>query len=1012
MFRLGVDVGGTNTDVVLLKGNDVVRLAKVPTSKDVTGGIIEAVTKVLPEVDDAQLKVSAVMVGTTHFLNAVLQKKLEKLQKVAVIRLSGPASSDLPPFVDWPEDLKEAVCGYIALVSGGYEISGVPSNTVSRDQILEVIKEIRELGIKYVAVSGLFSTINRSQELLVKQIFTEIAPDLHVTLSHEIGSVGLLERENATILNASLRRMADSTISAMEKAISAAVPSSKLFLVQNDGTLLFPGRARKYPIFTFSSGPVNSMRGAAFLTGLKNAFVIDVGGTSSDVGVLVNGFPRPAGVELEIGGIRSNFRMPDTVSVGIGGSSVITLGDDVSIGPTSVGYELMEKSKAFGGDTYTAFDYGLVSGLTSIEGADRSEVSELTKDQCEKLSEKIKEQFSHVISLLKVNDEDITLVVVGGGAFLVPEQLDGVGKVIKPAKYSGVANAVGAAIAKVSAEVEILESYETLSREAAKEKLLEMAEKQIASVGGVLSSFEVLDQSEVPISYIPGKFHRLYIKAVADLDFENVQSGTPFATGPTMPTEEIHEEETNVHPHILHPSSVSYHAPATLPLKTLQDLVIDPVKGWKLDEVDVEYIALGSAFLGSGGGGNAYLGKIRTILHLKRGKEIYVIPPASLEEDANVAPAAFIGAPSTLLERLSTGEEVLRCFKKLSPPADAVVPVEIGGCNSMEPLIIGALLELPVCDCDGMGRAFPRIPMVTWYFRERVKWLESKSYLCGSNGKVIEVDGYASNSQMEAKIIPHVVALGMLAGIVTPAVSKETLIEHGVVGTLSKSWLLGRSVVRARNEHSDPVAAMCQEGGGRLLVSGKIVDVQRSFENGIGLGSVKISGRTDVTVEFQNEFLIVKDSNETVLAVVPDIIAMVDTDSGRPILSEEVRYGLRVSVVVLPAPAILRSVESLKYIGPACFGFEGIECNFELPAVSESVLVIADENGKFKVNNSKEEWPSRRLEHSQLHEEQPNPTDNRWQSSTLRFVIVFQKQQHGTPERSKQDRSFSCTAES
>src|SRR5690606_12583734 len=171
-------------------------------------------------------------------------------------------------------------------------------------------------GVESIAVSSVFSPVNPDMELEAGELIRETLPGVSVSLSHEIGRVGLLERENAAILNASLRPLAVSTIEAFRRSISGLGISAPLYLTQNDGTLMSADWAEMYPVATFASGPTNSMRGAAYLSGLTDAMVIDIGGTTSDVGALTRGFPREASIAVDIGGVRTNFRMPDVHSFG------------------------------------------------------------------------------------------------------------------------------------------------------------------------------------------------------------------------------------------------------------------------------------------------------------------------------------------------------------------------------------------------------------------------------------------------------------------------------------------------------------------------------------------------------------------------------------------------------------------------------------------------------------------------------------------------------------------------
>src|SRR5690606_19538608 len=166
-----------------------------------------------------------------------------------------------------------------------------------------------------VAIAAAFAPVNPEMEDRATTILAELLPDAAITKSHEVGQLGLLERENAAILNAALRPLARRTVSAFRDAIAGMAIDAPLYLTQNDGTLMTADFAERFPVLTFASGPSNSVRGAAFLSGRRNALVLDVGGTTSDIGVLVDGFPRRSSLAVDVGGVRTNFRMPDVYSL-------------------------------------------------------------------------------------------------------------------------------------------------------------------------------------------------------------------------------------------------------------------------------------------------------------------------------------------------------------------------------------------------------------------------------------------------------------------------------------------------------------------------------------------------------------------------------------------------------------------------------------------------------------------------------------------------------------------------
>ena len=336
MRRIGVDVGGTNTDAAVLDGRHVVAAVKAPTTDDVLGGIRAALAGVPHD------GVGAVIIGTTHFTNAVVQRR--SLNRVGFLRIGLPAGRSLPPLVGWPPELAEAVRGDTVMVTGGVEYDGRPFEPLDEGAVIEGARRFADQGIEAVVVAGSFAPVDPSQEDRAAELVAEHLPGARVTVSHRLGRLGLLERENAAGLNACLLELAQSTIAAFAAALQDAGfgPEVGLYLTQNDGTLLSVDQARRYPVLTFASGPTNSMRGAALLGGVDDGLVVDVGGTTADFGALVAGYPRQANAAVEVGGVRTLFQLPDLLSIGLGGGSRIGRDEAgaITIGPSSVGQHL------------------------------------------------------------------------------------------------------------------------------------------------------------------------------------------------------------------------------------------------------------------------------------------------------------------------------------------------------------------------------------------------------------------------------------------------------------------------------------------------------------------------------------------------------------------------------------------------------------------------------------------------------------------------------------------------
>src|SRR5690606_27563332 len=263
-LRIRINVGGTNTDGVLLHGRKVVATTKAPTTADVTEGIRHALEKLSSDAGERAADIAAVMIGTTHFTNAFVHG--EGLCSVAIVRLCMPSTQTVPPLIDWPDDARGRVNTTTFMCSGGNEFDGRPIADLDEAELRRVAHEIRSARIESIAITAVHSPVDPSHELRAAEIFARELPGIPISLSHEIGRTGLLERENATIVNASLRPLAAVITRAFRDAVAQAGVRSPVFISQNDGTLATMEHTERYPVTTFTSGPTNSMRGAAFLS--------------------------------------------------------------------------------------------------------------------------------------------------------------------------------------------------------------------------------------------------------------------------------------------------------------------------------------------------------------------------------------------------------------------------------------------------------------------------------------------------------------------------------------------------------------------------------------------------------------------------------------------------------------------------------------------------------------------------------------------------------------------------
>ncbi len=379
------------------------------------------------------------------------------------------------------------------------------------------------------------------------------------------------------------------------------------------------------------------------------------------------------------------------------------------------------------------------------------------------------------------------------------------------------------------------------------------------------------------------------------------------------------------------------------------------MKIWNLTEADIDRIALGAGILGTGGGGNPYLGSLMAKAQLRMGRAIRVIQPADLAPDAQVQALGGIGAPTVGIEKMEEGDEgvrVLRAIEKFTGrKVDAVIADEIGGSNGIAPMITAAKLGLPVVDADGMGRAFPEVQMTTFFIHGQAS---APCALADASGNVQIVTQATSPEMLERLMRAGTVAMGCTAHMATAPMTGDFVRRYGVPLTVSQAWTLGDTVLTAQAEKTDPVAAILAREGGQLLLRGKVSDIARRIESGFVRGRLTVSGLDSFTgrtleIDIQNEYLVAREAGR-ILTMVPDLICVVDSESGRPVSTEELRYGLRISAIAIPAPALLRSDRALRSVGPRAFGYDFDFQPLGQPTVARPVAAYSEVPTKPNLN--------------------------------------------------------------
>lgn len=592
-------------------------------------------------------------------------------------------------------------------------------------------------GIRFVAVVGVFSALDQHgvHEERCARLLRQFQPSLSVVCSGSIGgSSGLLPRENATILNAAILGFARTTIiRGFRRAMADLKLDCPLYLTQNDGTLTDAAVAAELPIKTFASGPTNSLMGAAFLQGLdqrgdrrladKQVVVVDIGGTTTDIcSLLPSGFPRQAPNFVEVGGVRTAFSMPEVLSIGLGGGSRVrqstTLDDgtaNVTVGPDSVAHRLTTDAMVFGGDVMTATDIVVASSASSPSSKPVISVGDVNKVKntiptplIAVAKADIKRQLERAIDGMKVSAAPVSVLLVGGGSIILTEDLhlNGVEECLRPPHHDS-ANAVGAAIAKVAGEVDVIEILAGRDEDAAIAKAKRAAVDSAIAQGADPADVKIVEIKKIPLQYVTNKATRFVVKAVGSL---RVKEEGQQRRGFHLPNGSVHhrdhgnndedynhddenENENDGQEGSKPEPSITQKGSLTKPtlgvdISTYRPTVQDGV--WSISPIDVELIASGTGILGTGGGGSPYLMAVYTLNILRtRGQgAIRVIPLEALKDSDICVFGAGYGAPSVSDERVSSGTDVFAAVDAVNTilgitDFQGIVADEIGGGNGI-----------------------------------------------------------------------------------------------------------------------------------------------------------------------------------------------------------------------------------------------------------------------------------------------------------------------------------------
>jgi len=923
----------------------------------VTAGIEAAVRSVLEKSQLPTTAIASVTVGTTHFINAVIEQDARRLRRVAIIRLSKSFLREVPPFSEFPSGLTSIIRGYVGYVDGGLHIDGSEEAPIVERQIVEQCAEIKKLGLTTIVIVGSFSPIDECfhQEDRVKAIVLREIPGADVVVSHEVANIGLLERENASILNAAILSYAKRTVKSFRRAMANLSLKCPLFLTQNDGTLLDAAAAAKIPIRTFSSGATNSMRGAAYLAGHStngsSAIVVDIGGTTSDVGVLLpSGLPRQASAYVTVAGVRVNYAMPSLHSIGLGGGSIVRReGKKVTIGPESVGHYLTRDALVFGGKVTTASDIAVAAGR--VEMGNPHAVENLDRDLIDKAQQRIQSLLESAVDIIKTSPAPLPVLLVGGGATLAPSSLRGASELITPPFYD-VANAVGAAISKVGGTVDIIQDVAEQSSAQAIEKAKAIAIERAIAAGAVRETVIIAELETYPISYVANKL-RTIAKAIGELD---VNLGVP-------QLDEDDADDGEDEAETMKNFSVKViDEPPVDPLTYKPKVRKSPESGvleWHISETDINFLADGCYVLGCAGGGSPAASRIQLRDMLRAGHKMRVVDASSLPENASVYWGGHMGSPATSNERLQSLETV-HAFRAMmeylgQDSFDAVMSLEIGGANGLEPFLVASsrFFDRPVIDGDWMGRAYPTYWQTTLCVHAPGELVPCA--IDSGDGKTIIMTKASNDEIVDRALRASCSEMGSRVGLAARPNTKQRVQDFSVLNTVSLAWRIGRCIATAEatNTLSTVAEAIIDQVGGHqsacILFRGKIVEVERRLFKGHSYGSITIaslnsdeeedsstsqasrmparaSGGT-LNIPFKNENIYAEHTTDSgaksIICSVPDLICVLDAGSGRSLGVPEFKYGYRVTVLgITCSPRWSDTEQGLAIGGPSAFGYD------------------------------------------------------------------------------------------
>ncbi|WP_246009203.1 DUF917 domain-containing protein [Brevibacillus fluminis] len=345
-----------------------------------------------------------------------------------------------------------------------------------------------------------------------------------------------------------------------------------------------------------------------------------------------------------------------------------------------------------------------------------------------------------------------------------------------------------------------------------------------------------------------------------------------------------------------------------------------------IDTHNLENIAMGAAVLGTGGGGDPYVGKLMAMAAIEKYGPVTLLSPDEVGDDDWTVAASMMGAPSVMIEKIPSGTEVIRAFEAIRDYSQkeikALYPIEVGGVNSVVPIVLGAMTGLPIVDIDGMGRAFPEAQMVTFHLAGKQS---APMSIADEKGNTLIVNGTESiwNERIGRAAL---IAMGGSVMTCDYLMQGRDLKASGIHNTLTLAENIGEKVHSLRRQNQNPITALLDVLGGKLLFEGKISNLLRRNTGGFTKGEAYFDGINSyqgkrAMIGFQNEFLVAKVDDE-IVTTTPDLITALDLETGFPITTEVLRYGSRVALIAIPCDPKWRTEKGIQVAGPRYFGYD------------------------------------------------------------------------------------------